>query len=131
MTEQPKLSYADSLRLLADWYDANPDMPPIYDPTVLRFAKENEDMARKVAHAFGTFKKTADDAFIRLTKTFGTLPLQFIFYRRRICTPRVVGTKTEIVKRPAVNVPMIEVEETREIIEWVCPPLLAPAEETV
>ena len=127
MEDNAKLSTADSLRLMADWYEAHPDMPAPYNPTVLHFAVENEDAAASVARALGTFKKFGDDTFLRLTKTFGSIPLEFIFYRNKVCTPRVVKTETVKVMKldpKAPPPPMVEVEETRDVIVWDCPPLL-------
>ena len=131
MSKTTTLSTAESLRLMADWYEAHPDMPAPYNPSVLHFATENSDEVGKVARALGTFKKSGEDTFLRLTKQFGSLPLEFIFYRNRVCTPRVVGTKTVKVQKPApgtVMPPMVEVEETHEVIEWDCPALLAGEE---
>jgi len=47
--------------------------------------------------------------------------------REQVCTRVVTGTETVTVKvpDPAVEIPMVEVEETREIVEWKCEPLLA------
>lgn len=47
--------------------------------------------------------------------------------REQVCTRVVTGTETVTVQvpDPSVEVPMVEVEHTREIVEWQCLPLLA------
>lgn len=47
--------------------------------------------------------------------------------RAKVCTRVVTGTETVTVKvpDPSVEIPMVEVEHTREIVEWKCDPLLA------
>jgi hypothetical protein len=57
-----------------------------------------------------------------------------VAYRSAVCE-RVVtgtGTVTRTVPDPdaLANVPTVEVTETVEHVEWVCAPLLAPAEAT-
>lgn len=47
--------------------------------------------------------------------------------RENVCTRVVTGTETVTVKvpDPSVEIPMVETEVTREIVEWQCEPLLA------
>lgn len=119
-------------RALADWYEAHPDAPMPYEPgaTVLSFDREDADEARRIAKMLGTFEKDGDDKFFRLSKAFGGVKLEFVFYRDRVCQPRVVGTKTVMV--PAAAPPIVPpdtpmVEKQIDIVEWDCPPLLGDA----
>lgn len=47
--------------------------------------------------------------------------------REQVCTRIVTGTETVTVTvpDPDVTVPTVEIEQTREIVEWRCEPLLA------
>lgn len=100
MTDQSKLSTAESLRLLADWYEAHPDMPA---PKVWVGGGLGLEDARRIARALGAFDKGGDDMFFELNKSFGSLVLTVQFYRPHICTKRVVQ---------------------KEVVEWDCPALL-------
>lgn len=110
MTDQPKLSTAESLRLLADWYEKNPDMPaPVARVAAgLGNGLGTPDGARRIAKMLGTFEKGGSDLFLTLTRHFGSVALEARFYRPDICKKRVVQ---------------------EEIIEWDCPALLAPEKE--
>ena len=103
MDDNMKLSTADSLRLMADWYEAHPDMPA---PTARIYANGEHstmDGARRIARMLGAFEKGGSDLFLEIAKQFGSVALSVSFYRSDICTKRVVQ---------------------KEIIEWDCPPLL-------
>ena len=104
-----KLSTAESLRLMADWYEAHPDMPP---PTAKIYASgdhSTKDGARHIARMLGTFEKGGGDMFLDIKKLFGSVPMVVSFFRWDICIKRVVQ---------------------REIIEWDCPPLMERPSDT-
>jgi hypothetical protein len=103
-----KLSTADSLRLLADWYEQHPDMPAPEALRVYSFGSDAEKV-REIARALGTFDKDHRDAFLELSRRFGSLRIDIIVHHEAVCTKRKV-------------MKMVEVEE------WDCEPLLADEE---
>ena len=113
MTSQ---EFASSLRLIADWYDEHPDMPTLDELRVYHVRETREEAAR-IARALMPVDKQAESDVFKLSRTFGAVPLQFIFYRSTVCTPRVVGTRTikAIPAQPARDV---------DVIEWDCNALL-------
>ncbi len=122
-------NFVSGLREMADWYEAHPNIPTPKDFSVYEFKSENKAAAQKVARALGTFDKKLDDTFLKLQRDFGGISLRFVFYRKLVCQRRVVGTKTVTERVPdpeAAPPPMVEVTKEREIVEWDCPPLLAP-----
>lgn len=110
MTKEPimdekKPTTAESLRMLADWYEAHPDMPAPRASVLALSGNglESPDGARRVARALGFFEKGGTDSFLILKKPFGAVALEFSFWRESICKKRVVQ---------------------EEIVEWDCPALL-------
>ncbi len=122
------VSYARSLRMLADFYEQNSEMfvPEMIIKVYGTITKE--DLA-KCARALGSFKKEYSDDFIYLNKKFGDITLQVVEYREKSCVRVVVGTRKVIKEIPIVT-KSVEVEE--EIVEWKCreTSLLAKTEPT-
>lgn len=121
---------AKNLRALADWYEQHPEVtdgPTSVDVGCI--ADESAKGIRRVARALGTFDKDHAGTILTLTRKFGGITLRFIFWRSAVCQKRVVKTETvtELVADP--NAPKVEVTRTREVVEWDCPPLLAPEAE--
>lgn len=119
-----------ALRDIADWYEAHPeiDAPP-HELLVVKWASDGPSALKTTARALGTFEKEDLDSMMGLNRTFGPVKLRFVFYRERVCQKRVVGTRKVKVLQPAPeapDVPMVEVEREEEVVEWDCPPLLAP-----
>ena len=113
MTSQ---EFARSLRLVADWYDMHSDMPTLSELRIYHVEETREEAAR-IARALMPVDKQAESEMFTLSRTFGAVPLQFVFYRSTVCTPRVVGTRTiaAIPEQPARDV---------DVIEWDCKALL-------
>ena len=109
------MSFSESLRALATWYDAHPEIPAPPDLFVNVFLDTKEDL-QEVARALGDCTKGGDQNWFWLSRTFGLIRLDFNVTRSVACVRRVVGT--EIVAEhvsPAYQ---------REIVEWDCAPIL-------
>ena len=104
--------YAHGLRLIADWYEAHPDMPvPHTDEIGVYGVKETREEAARIAEALTPCRKEWAENFFKLVHDFGTLKLKFVFMRSAVCTRRVVGHRV-IPASP---------ESVVEVVEWDCP----------
>ncbi|PRY35299.1 hypothetical protein [Umezawaea tangerina] len=130
---------AAGLRALADMIEANPDLADL--ACYLRsadvfYAWSKDDVAKIVraglAHGFG-IAKNHFGATLKVTLEYGPLNFTILGDREAVCE-KVVTTETvtRTVPDPAVlaTVPLVEVTETVENVEWVCKPLLAGTAET-
>lgn len=126
MTDNPQ--FVASLRAIADWYEAHPEapLPSLSQISVFSFDEETVAEAARIGRLLGSFDKEVDDDFFALAKMFEAIKLRFVFYRNKICTPRVVGTRTVKKKVYPAHVEPAEVEVQEDIVEWDCPSLLAP-----
>lgn len=114
------------LRQLADFYEEHPllPLPDSPDFAVYYFGEpETHELAARIATQLGTFEKRADETLFRIEKSFGSIRLRFVFCRDKVCIRKVIGTKTVTKEIYPENFETQEVEE--EIVEWICPPLLA------
>ena len=78
------------------------------------------DPSTKILAAMGSCEKQYVGDFFRLAKKFGAITLIYHFYRDKVCTRRVVGTKVvpeEVI--PAREAQVIP-ETVVEIVEWDC-----------
>jgi hypothetical protein len=127
---------ADDLRLLADWFEAHPDVElpvrlnPDWEDTFYCFLSEDKTRMREQLRAIGSFEKAVlGTDFVAKVKV-GHFKLEFLTKRENVCTRTVVGTK----EVPAEVIPSKYVPEkvipahTEEVAEWVCGSVLAPAE---
>jgi hypothetical protein len=115
--------YADSLRLIADFYEANPDFPQPIDSHIMRIWKfeGKEGLAEFVRLVGGKCEKHVDETFFTVSRKFGSITMEASDYRSRVCEKIVVGKK--LVKR---SVPIGYREEIveEEEVQWKCPPAL-------
>lgn len=131
-----RADFTAGLRQLADWLDANPDINLPADGTTLpltfsAWGKDGRDKAREFAKAFpGKLDKDVDESYYRLRGQMGGVSVEFCAYRDYVCERVVIGERevTVQIPDPDVDVPMVEVTQTIEDVEWICPPLLAEAE---
>lgn len=123
MTKQQE--YANALRAIADFIEAHPDIAVPTGALACYSMDEREDAARVLAALKPCNKKYSDNLF-RIERAFGPITLEYVFYRDKVCTKRVVGTKVI----PAQSIPALEIpERVEEIVEWDCgEPLLPQAE---
>ena len=118
--------YAESLKLLAEFYDDVPDDFPVpyvansFNCYIKVFNNKAEQLAQaiKVTQILGGIEKEYFDNFAYLKRKFGELELQFVLDRDAVCTRKVVGTKVV----PEQTLPA----RIEEIVEWDCHPLLQP-----
>src|ERR1700752_97823 len=92
--------FVSSLRKLADWYEAHPDLPrPNYTQLYVFIDLESQleevkgllgEFAREMP---GTVAKRMDDANYTVSATFGTLPLSAVAPREMVCERRQVGER--------------------------------------
>lgn len=144
-----RAAFTRGLRELADWFDAHPEVPlPYfgahpepghYTPTMSIYLSRNiqdEGDPRSnlavIARAMGNAQKSANDRTGRMYvwRNFGGIALSASVERAEVCERVVVGA-TEVPKTvpdpvALAEIPMIEVIETVEEVEWRCSPLLAP-----
>ena len=117
--------YADSLRLIADWFEAHPEIriPNDADEFNVYNVHTQEELARAVRALGGCKKEYSDSSgLFRLKRKFGGIELRFVTSRDKACKRKVTGT----VRVPEQVIPAHEVS----IVEWECleaPPLLASA----
>jgi hypothetical protein len=111
-------TFAAGLRAMAAWYEDHPQAPVPASPAIrVTNMEETKEAAAGLARMLGTCDKMYSDAFFRLTRDFGGVSLEFVFYRSSVCTRRVIGTKL-IPAQPATP------EREVELVEWDCPDTL-------
>jgi hypothetical protein len=104
--------FTTSLRALADFLDAHPEVPcPHY--IVLNVFTDDRPTLAAVART-GRWEKVYNDSWFSLVKSFGEhLTLEVNAQRSTVCRQVVVGTRIRPAK-PA------EPECEEEVTEWVC-----------
>ena len=123
--------FVAGLRELADWFEANPEIPAPCDPDIGHYSMETKEDAAKVLRALSPCDKTYSDEMLSIHRKFGAVTLKFAFWRKEVCVKKVVG-KREV---PEVKLPAEPAEPERiipahveEITEWDCGPLLGKDE---
>lgn len=119
MTERE--SYISGLRKFANWLEANPEIKP--NAPTLSVECWDKDQLTAIVRAMPKpiRKMGTGDYFYAYAKLDG-LEFWAAVNREDVCE-RVTRRETVTVMRPApgaLEVPMVEVEETREIVEWDC-----------
>lgn len=124
--------YIAGLRALADLLEQNPGlMAPTGHLTVVPLGEEQcrEQLAAWARALPGKKDKEINDRFANLVGALRGLKLKVLAYRDEVCERVVTGveTVTHKVKDPEAlaAVPMIEVTEEVEQVEWICRPMLA------
>lgn len=125
--------WADGLRALAAWAEANPELAVFLAPVSVAiwghglFALEK---AEECARAFPRpIRKEYGDDFFRLYANFGPHEIRFVTVRENVCVKRVVSTTEEEVEEQDADevaaalakIPSTKVTRTREVVEWDCP----------
>lgn len=126
MNEQTEhQQYANSLRAIADWIEAHPEVAIPSDNSLTIYSMDTKDEAATLVRAMGSCNKRYDDSYLTVEKSFGPIRLRAVFSREQVCKRVVVGVETipaefvEARTRPA---------HTKEIVKWECEPILAPTE---
>jgi hypothetical protein len=127
---------AADLRLLADWVEAQPDVPftyhlnPDHEHQILCPLSSDKTRMREQLRAIGPFDKVISDTFFEAHVKLGHFTLEFYTELTNVCIKKVVGAKevpAEIIPSKYVPEKVIEAH-TEEVVEWVCGSLLAPGE---
>ena len=108
--------FAESLRQLATWYEAHPEVP-LPQLELSNYSMDTKDDAAILAKALRTFEKRYADTLLIVSKKFGLIELKFFLNRDSICTSRVVGVET--IPAQFIEARTIPAR-TREILEWDC-----------
>lgn len=133
---------ADGLRNLADAVDAHPELAAslrynVSDGNLSVYPKDRGQLVtlvRVLKSAGAAITKEASDQHFRTYCNFGPVRVRLVAAREEVCERVVIGTKevTTQVPDPAklAEVPLVDMTETVETVEWVCHPLLADAVES-
>lgn len=126
------LEYVEGLREFADWIERNgEELPDILYPGMLcMYVKcESATEFRRVTRMMGSGRKRELLGDMHVERTFGLAQVSAYTARENVCERRVVATR-EVVKNvpdpeAVAAVPLVEVTETVEDVEWVCGPIFA------
>jgi hypothetical protein len=130
----------EGLRTLADLIEANPELSEYF-----RYSDAFRKIMLPVSHyddpraAMAEWARAGKASGHPVTKDYNgqwgsvtvtlsdAVKIWAYAEREKVCTRIVTGTETVTVTvpDPDVIVPTVEVEQTREIVEWQCLPLLA------
>ena len=149
--EDNRAAYIAGLRAVADWLAAHPEVPLPYLgeyakgsnlptlPIYLYDAPGREQLAT-IARAMadgGTATKAVQEYRngqnkVHVWREFYGIVVCAEIAQSEVCERVVTGTETvtRTVPDPTVKVPMVEVTETVETVEWRCRPILAGTEDT-
>ena len=124
-TEEERQAWIQGLRDIADLIEGTPEIPL---PCEANFDVwfYGEDAAAQMATVRrligGRFDKetTGDGSYLWLRRHFGPHTLDLSTPRETVCERVVLGTET--VEIPDPQAPKVSVE--RDVVEWVCSPLL-------
>jgi len=112
MTNQ---EFADSLRLIADFYAEHLDFPQPEDKISL-YVIDRESL-QAVIREFGDCQKRFNQDLLYVSRSFGRIRLEATVLKRFVCSSRVTGKRhVEEATIPAHD---------EDIVEWDCGPLLA------
>jgi hypothetical protein len=121
--------FVESLRALADFYEAHPTLPPAYSMSgtdISIFAQGKEELAGISEVFYPKAEIKSCETFFRLfyTEKLGAFTLQALDYHSQVCERKVVGHRT-VKKQVATG--YTEVEEREEVVEWHCPEIAVPS----
>ncbi len=127
-TTEERTAWVDGLRQLADFIEATPEFTlPSCAATIYLWGDRGTDPKGELARLvrlLGAGTKTADDMWIGVERRFGPIKLDVRARRKTVCERVLVGTTTEKRYRAPEGIELLEVDETVDVYEWVCPPSL-------
>jgi hypothetical protein len=134
MYDTTRTDYIAGLRQLADILEQHDDLPLPYSGAgthilwIAGVRPDHKGIAAAFARAIpGTVAKSPRGTDLDLVGQIAGLKVKLIVDRDQLCKRVVVGTETVTVPaQPAVDAQPEQVVE-REIVEWVCHPVLADA----
>ena len=106
--------YANSLRLIADWYEQHPDMPVPMGYIGVYSAATDELQA--VARALRPCTKEFNHGVFALERAFGAVRLGFVWSRSDVCVATRVGERYI----PEQYIPA----RVEDVVEWTCEPIM-------
>lgn len=125
MNTDPEMTLAEGLRAAADLLDANPVLTRHATRSRLGVVTHSAEEFIECAQALGGHRvKESDESYTSIIRQFGPVTVDVFGGHEQVCEAKVVGTET--VEIPAVEASPARTE-TRDIIEWVCPPVLGEA----
>ena len=123
----PQQKTSAGLRAMAAWYDQHPNAPT---PSVIELPVYGFDASPEQVRAIGTAKKIFDAEFIKLRVEGDGFALRFVEFRSKVCTKKLVGTKTIPASKARTVTYAASPEREEPVYEWDCPEsLLAPDQE--
>lgn len=133
-TDETRAAVVAGYRMLADLLEQHPELPiPYHGPasgTELRIYMLHSNRSAFVeavrALPGRLDKSVANDTYV-VTAQLEGIAVEVVAYRDKVCKRVVTGTRevTKTIPDPDVEVPVVEVTEVVEDVEWVCTPLLA------
>ena len=120
------MQFADDLRKLADMIEAHPEFGDpcgAVDVSIFPHADDPKTHAACSMRSLGNCNKIYDGEDFRLEKQIGIHRLRLWYPRQQICHRVVVG-KELVAAQPERVIPATPAHE-REIVEWVCSPVLS------
>lgn len=125
MNTEPEMTLAEALRSIADLLDAQPVLADhVIAPSLGVWADTPEEFVTLARALGGQREKRSGTMLLTVERTFGRVSVEVCGHHDEVCTAKVVGTET--VEIPAVKASPARTE-TRDVIEWVCPPVLGEA----
>jgi len=122
MNDMTHAEYAAFLRAAADFWEAHPEIKLPYTQQLDYAHLDEKEEAAAVMRALGACEKIYNGEYFHIRKKMGAGALDFLFYRSKVCTRKVVGVETQ----PAIFVEAHTIPaKTVEIVEWDCEPILA------
>lgn len=118
--------YADGLRAIASWYEAHPEIPLPADANISNAFCQSKDDAAAVIRALGKCQKEYSEKLLTISRKFGQVTAQFLFWRDQVCVRKVVGTREIPEQKIEAHTIPASVEE---IVEWDCQPILSTEKE--
>lgn len=136
MSAVDRAEYVAGLRRIADALEADPSLPLPYEGAsgdmgrLSVFTSTREELQAWSRVMDGVKRKDVDnDAHYGFRLLGAAAGVNLIVYadRQEVCRRVVTGTRevTRTVPDLSVQVPMVEVTETVEDVDWICEPLLA------
>jgi len=127
MTNTSRSQMIRDMEKLTQFLEHNIDLEMPYEFSVSVYPVDTSlKNVRKTARNLKTFNKQEDEWHLVLRKEFGSAELRYVFSRSAVCKRKVVGTK--IVQKVPANTPTVDTEV--DIVEWECPSLLSPEQES-
>jgi hypothetical protein len=139
-TEKPlHVRQAEGLRALAAMIEEHPELTagPLSTLKLRRHIFDGADALAEFArvaarYCDGPVQKEYHDEYAHVNASFGAISVDLQTDRDQVCE-RVVTGKTTVTKQvpdpdALAAVPLVEVTEEVETVEWKCRPLLAAAE---